>query len=157
MHTALDVAKFIIGYSKHKNYSISNLKLQKILYFIQSDYIANKSQLCFKDKIEAWDFGPVISSIYNKYKIYGSAEIPNEEYESAIKELSDEDIKRISAMIDMCSKYSASKLVTITHKQEPWRNAYKQYENNEITPRAIKEYYERRNQSLNRSARTQST
>ena len=141
MYKALDIAKYIIWYSKQKNYSISNLKLQKILYFIQADYIANTSRLCFRDSIEAWDFGPVVSSIYGLYKIYGSAEIPYDGSNSIIKDIKLPDQKRIREIVDKCSKYSASTLVAITHKQAPWKLAYRRYENNEITPASIKEYF----------------
>ena len=141
MYTAFDVARFIIWYSKKKNYSISNLKLQKILYFIQADYIANKSKKCFSDIIEAWDLGPVVASIYDIYKIYGSAEIPIDGCEGIIKEIKLPDQIRIGEMVDKCSKYSASKLVSITHGQEPWKGAYKRYANNEITPQAIRSYF----------------
>ena len=36
MYNVLDVCRHVINYSNEKDYGISNLKLQKILYFIQA-------------------------------------------------------------------------------------------------------------------------
>lgn len=54
----MDVARFIINYSNERDYSISNLKLQKLLYFVQAYYLTSteEHEPCFKEDIEAWDF-----------------------------------------------------------------------------------------------------
>ena len=41
MYNALDVSRYIINYSNDKNYGISNLKLQKILYFVQAYFLTS--------------------------------------------------------------------------------------------------------------------
>ena len=54
-YKVLDVCKYVIDYSNEKEYGISNLKLQKILYFIQAYFLIKQpSRCCFDDKIEAW-------------------------------------------------------------------------------------------------------
>lgn len=76
-YKVLDVCKYVIDYSNEKEYGISNLKLQKILYFIQAYFLIKQpSRCCFDDKIEAWDFGPVVPKAYRKYKQFGSSDIP---------------------------------------------------------------------------------
>ena len=56
---------------------ITNLKLQKILYFAQAAHLAVHEKPLFKEDIEAWKFGPVIPSVYRKYKKYTNTAIPN--------------------------------------------------------------------------------
>lgn len=152
-----DVARFIINYCNDQKYIISNLKLQKILYFVQAKFLTEMPYPCFSENIEAWNFGPVVPQIYNEYKRYGSGHIPKietyfkynkDDYFSMKKYyytpdvISVDDQPLITSMVDTCSHYSASQLVTITHKQAPWRNAFSPYLNNVITKGSIKSFFE---------------
>lgn len=164
-YDVLDVCRFVINYSNEKGYGISNLKLQKVLYFIQAYYLSytDKQQPCFGEVIEAWDFGPVVPVAYKEYKQFGSGDIPtiktytninfekdnlsfedlwNADYfeydENCINE---KDRAIISSVVDKFSKYSASDLVKLTHNQAPWRSAYEKYMNNEITNESIRGYF----------------
>ena len=78
MYNALSVAHYIIGACSRLNFGISNLKLQKILYFVQAEFLVSTPTHtpCFSERIEAWDFGPVVPVVYHKYKVYGSGLIP---------------------------------------------------------------------------------
>ena len=71
MYKAKDVAAYIINKQVDDGCPISNLKLQKILYFVQAEFLVSKDEPCFDDIIEAWDFGPVIESVYNVYAVNG--------------------------------------------------------------------------------------
>ena len=77
-YKVLDVCRHVINYSNEHDYGISNLKLQKVLYFIQAYFLTKKKDHtpCFDEKIEAWDFGPVVPEAYHEYKQYGSGDIP---------------------------------------------------------------------------------
>lgn len=156
IYNVLDVCRHVINYSNEKDYGISNLKLQKVLYFIQAYFLIDTPERCFKEKIEAWDFGPVVPEAYREYKQFGSGDIPTVSYvisaekedfwNSRIQEYTDniiceEDKIRIDAVVDRFSDYSATDLVTLTHKQSPWLDAYVPHMNNEITVEAIKEYF----------------
>ena len=66
MYKAIDVAKYIVNKCIDDGYPISNLQLQKILYFIQRYYLQKDDQL-FDDDFEAWQFGPVIPAVYYKF------------------------------------------------------------------------------------------
>ena len=76
MYKALDIARYIIERCNQNSKTISNLKLQKILYFVQAEFLVAKNQPCFREKIEAWDFGPVVPDVYFAYRMYGSTNIP---------------------------------------------------------------------------------
>lgn len=155
-YNVLDVCRHVINFSNDKDYGISNLKLQKVLYFIQAYFLISANKKCFNERIEAWDFGPVVPEAYREYKQFGSGDIPtvsfvvdfDEEniWDSKVQQYKDDVIKiedksLIDAVVDKFSDYSATDLVSITHRQAPWKEAYQQGRNNEITTNAIKEYF----------------
>ncbi|HUZ03805.1 MAG TPA: type II toxin-antitoxin system antitoxin SocA domain-containing protein, partial [Acidobacteriaceae bacterium] len=60
-HTsASDIAKYFIASFQKKNKAISNLKLQKLLYYAQAWHLALYGSPLFSDSIEAWVHGPVV-------------------------------------------------------------------------------------------------
>ena len=140
MYSALNVAEHIIKRCNEQGRPISNLKLQKILYFVQAEFLVSTGNVCFTDTIEAWDFGPVVPSVYHRYKVYGSASIP---YFPArvLGRILTRDLQIMDEIIDECAKFSASRLVDITHAQTPWKKAYRSF-SKVITPESIKCYFE---------------
>ena len=133
MYDVLEVCRHIINYCNDKDYGISNLKLQKLLYFIQAYFLiaSPNHKACFYEPIEAWDFGPVVPVAYGEYKQYGSTNIPHIDYyynnswsnlfrSPPIKfnddVITSEDKLLIDAVIEKLKSYSATDLVKITHE-----------------------------------------
>lgn len=158
MYNVLDISRFIINYCNSKDYNLSNLKLQKILYFIQVYYLTKTKagEPCFNDRIEAWDFGPVVPVVYHEYKRFGSTNIPRVStyirfdednfWESKVvaydeNVIEDTDKALIRKLVDSFSKYSTTRLVQITHNQTPWIDAHDKGKNSEITIDAIRGYF----------------
>lgn len=133
------ISKYIINYFYSKNLPISNLKLQKLLYFVQAQFLVKKNTPCFPEEIEAWDFGPVVPEVYRKYKKFGSSNLPFEQSQSFFITKNDKEL--INGILDKCSHYSATELVGITHRQTPWLKAYQPYQSNIITKNSIREYF----------------
>lgn len=142
MYSVIDVAKYIILFCKEHGYSISNLKLQKLLYFVQAQFLNELGQPAFQEEIEAWDFGPVVPEAYQYFKIWGSSEIPDCETEGAREKIYLNDQRLMDDILTECAGYPATTLVEITHHQAPWNNVYEKYCNNVITKKSIKEYFE---------------
>lgn len=142
MYRVLSIARYIIQRCNSQNRTISNLKLQKILYFVQAEFLVAKKQPCFGAEIEAWDFGPVVPEVYQEYKVFGSANIPVIGSVESPVILANEDRSLVDGIVDECSKYSATALVDITHNQTPWIDAYNApgY-NNIISTESIYKYF----------------
>lgn len=152
MNKALDVARYIINTSNDKGYDITNLRLQKILYFVQMEFVI-RGKVCFYDKMEAWDYGPVVPSVYKRFKYNGASNIDKIEYCYDDSEglwnlkrtpysdevLPKEDREIIDTVIEECYKFNTSALVRISHSQSPWIEAHEQI-NNEITVESIKKF-----------------
>ena len=74
MYCALDVAKYIIDKCTKERCPISNLQLQKILYYVQRDFLQIGKE-AFMEDIEAWQFGPVVPVVYRQYCGFGALPI----------------------------------------------------------------------------------
>ena len=92
MYTAIDLSKYIVTKCVRDGCPISNLQLQKILYYIQKEFLQN-GKIAFADDIEAWQFGPVVPDIYYQFCGYGAMPITREYGDEIIKlNLNDADI-----------------------------------------------------------------
>lgn len=143
-YTADNVARYLIYLASQElvgdnqeREGITNLKLQKVLYFVQAYYLAKLGKPLFSDNLKAWKYGPVVPSVYRKYKDSGSNPIISEEDKSS---LSEEDKKIVQKIWSTFGGYSASKLVDITHAHTPWKEANKK-PSQIISNKALKEYY----------------
>jgi uncharacterized phage-associated protein len=129
-------SKNVVGDNEERE-GITNLKLQKILYFAQAYYLAKLDKPLFENPILAWEYGPVVSEVYRKYKSNGSNAIISEKDTRLISNEDKENLKKIWASF---GGYSASRLVDISHAHTPWKNAHSSG-SNEISQKAIKDYY----------------
>lgn len=142
VYKALDVARYVIDYEATQDRTVSNLRLQKLLYFIQCAFLAAFNEPCFEDDLEAWDYGPVVPEVYRKYKIFGSTLIPASSHHNK-SIFSNKDMSLINNMLNACASRSTSTLVQISHNQDPWKNSYVAGMNNVITKNSIARYVKR--------------
>ena len=135
----LDAARYLVFLSYgRKSYSLTPLKLQKLLYLAQGWSFVWDNKPAFADEFEAWQYGPVNEKVYEAFKKYGRSEIPEEE---GIDLLRDGDVKdTLAAIWDEYGKKTAYDLVELTHRQKPWKYAYA--EGISITNNSIREYFQ---------------
>lgn len=140
MYNALTVSKYIIQTYDCHHMTISNLKLQPILYYIQAEFLVDTGNRCFSDAIEAWSFGAVVPTVYRKYKRYGSAHIPvclNYTFP-----INNSDTTRIDNVLIACSSFPAWQLCEFIRHQDPWLDAYNSNNcNYEIYADSIYKYF----------------
>ena len=74
-YAALTVAKWFIAWAEAEGEELSNLKLQKLLYYAQGHHLAEAHQPLFAEQIQAWSHGPVVPQVYHEYKNCGSSSI----------------------------------------------------------------------------------
>lgn len=74
MYDAVELAKYIVSKCIKDEHPISNLQLQKILYYIQKRFV-DEGTRTFSDEIEAWRFGPVVPNVYYFFCDSGSMSI----------------------------------------------------------------------------------
>lgn len=92
---------------------MSNLKLQKLVYYSQAWHLGLYETILFPEPIEAWVHGPVVRSVFTKYK-YGSFEpLPCDAIEDA----------HLFEVIEAYGSFSGSQLERMTHRETPWIEA----------------------------------
>lgn len=122
--TALAVGKHFLAIPRDESGDlISNLKLQKLLYYSQGCWVAlhgTRSPL-FRDKIYAWKHGPVVESVYKHYAHCGADALPLE-HQPPLRP----DIRSfLDEIYRVFGKFSAWKLREMTHREPPWQKNYK--------------------------------
>ena len=98
---------------------ISNLKIQKLLYYAQGASLALYDELLFMDELVAWEHGPVVVDLYHKYKEYGSAPIPANDID--VSGIDNDVADLLEDVYKFFGQYSAWKLRNMTHEEEPWK------------------------------------
>ena len=84
--------EYIRDFENEDTDDITNMKLQKLLFYAQSAFLAIKGVPLFNNNILAWEHGPVIPEIYDKFKINGNKGITEyNENEIIIKRENDAD------------------------------------------------------------------
>ena len=135
----LDAARYLIFLSYgRKKYSLTPLKLQKLLYLTQGWSYVWDNKPAFVDGFCAWQYGPVNERVYETFKKYGRSEIPEVEGCSRIADESVEET--IEAIWLEYGKSAAYDLVELTHSQSPWKNAYSK--GLRITNSSIQTYFQ---------------
>ncbi|MEZ7546394.1 Panacea domain-containing protein [Veillonella sp. 20925_1_51] len=97
---------------------ISNLKLQKLLYYAYGCYLASTKKRLFSEHLEAWQHGPVVPEIYDIYKHYGAGSI-NSDSDSKV-ELEDEITDVLEWVYNEFGQFTAWALRNRTHEERPW-------------------------------------
>lgn len=146
MPSAVDVARYILALGRasdedgQENDPISNLKLQKLLYYAQGFHLALYDETLFPERIQAWDHGPVVPEVYRHFKCYGSEPIPDEHMDPST--LDDQSKKLIEEVYASYGQFTAWRLRQMTHDEPPWCQTYKKgVQNIEIPPPLLAKYF----------------
>ncbi len=102
---------------------ISNLKLQKLVYYAQGFVMALKDKKLFNEPIEAWEHGPVVRCLYKKYKENGACAITrkeNEDFDYSILSEYPDLMDILDDVYKVYGQFSAWRLRDMTHQETPW-------------------------------------
>lgn len=119
MLNAQDVVDFFLSSVDHEDGErITHLKLQKLLYYAQGYSLAILDRPIFKEPIENWRHGPVVSDTYYRYKNYGSGLLPVSHIE--VEKYDEEELYILNRVRIEKGQYSAWRLAQMTHQEYPW-------------------------------------
>lgn len=119
MKKAIEIAEAFLKLSRPEvGDAITNLKLQKLLYYAQGFYIALYKKPLFKEDLLRWEHGPVVREIYDLYSGYGNTLIPIPEKRVG---LSIREKSLIENIWKIYGQFSAWRLRDMTHNEMPWK------------------------------------
>jgi uncharacterized phage-associated protein len=111
---------------------ISPMKLQKLVYFAHGWFLALAGKPLISESIQAWDYGPVVESLYHDVKHWGSegvaqpitelSFIPPTSFKVTTPTITEQDVRTfLTQILDIYGKYTAIQLSNMTHMSgTPW-------------------------------------
>ena len=122
MYPVDQIAKYFLSRTDEEVGDVmTNLKLQKLLYYAQGFHLAIHGTPLFSEPIEAWLHGPVVPVIYHIYSHYGAMPIPHsEDFDPTA--LGEDTCELLDEVYEVYGQFSAWKLRNMTHEEAPWRN-----------------------------------
>ena len=139
------VADYFLWFCDEHGDLLSNLKLQKLVYYAQAWFLGLHGKQLFPDKIEAWVHGPVVPELYRRFRTYKWNPITER---VRCPELPKEVKEHLNDVFDAYGRFSAWEIERITHSEQPWIEARQglspdQNGSNQIRPQSMREFYRR--------------
>ena len=118
-------SEYIIEYYRKMDKPITNLELQKLMYFLEAIYmVATDENYLYNEEFTAWSFGPVNLMVYNQYKSFGRIPIVLEKN----VDINEINLEYIENLYYLFKDFNATKLVNLSHsKDSPWNKIYMLY------------------------------
>jgi uncharacterized phage-associated protein len=132
-----DIANFTLDFAEDRKIPLTNLALQKLLYFAHGWFYALFDQPLIKNKFEAWKFGPVQRVIYDQFKSCGDRPI-RDVRATYIEPTTGEPIYKnpkieahhaefIRGVLENYAQFTAGQLVEKSHVEDgPWEYVWQQ-------------------------------
>jgi uncharacterized phage-associated protein len=125
------VANSLLSLAKDKGETLTHLKVQKLLYFLNGWNLALNGSPLLDDEFQAWRHGPVIPSLYNELRGFGFKPIDRyiqhldtEKFELVTHRVSKENVDFWNLLNQVWEKYAgftALQLSTLSHEAgSPW-------------------------------------
>jgi uncharacterized phage-associated protein len=126
MIDCLNVARYFIvrAYEDGMEAEMTNMKVQKLLYYSQSLHLALYDEPLFDEEIQAWRYGPVCPPAYRFYSEFEAAQLPIPDKEFLLQ-ISDDKEELLEEIWEYFGGYHAYLLSDMTHVEFPWKKARK--------------------------------
>jgi uncharacterized phage-associated protein len=126
MIDCLNVASYFIvrAYEDGMEAEMTNMKVQKLLYYSQSLHLAMYNEPLFAEEIQAWRYGPVCPPAYRFYSEFEANQLPIPSQELLLQ-IPDDQKKLLEEVWENFGGYHAYLLSDMTHLEFPWKKARK--------------------------------
>lgn len=123
MYRARDIANYFLSMAdEDAGEAITNLKVQKLLYYAQGFHLALFGEPLFGEPIEAWLHGPVVPDVYHEFKAHGAGSIPAPGEDFDYEAIDPEIRQLLDDIYATYGQFSAWKLRDMTHEEPPWKD-----------------------------------
>ncbi len=137
------IADYLLFECRERGELLTNLKLQKLLYYAQAWHLALFDSELMAEDFKAWVHGPVLLSQYHRFKKHRWLPIDDD---ITKPELDDRTKKFLDEIVDVFGSETAVALELMTHREKPWLEARGDLPPDEpctqsISKQTMKEYY----------------
>lgn len=151
MHSARAIANSFYEIAEKEGKQLTNLQLQKLVYFAHGWHLALTGQPLLTDAVKAWDFGPVIPPLYNSLKMYGNDVVtepikrknPETGEIKPVKEEESEFVKKLLLRVwQVYGGMHGSQMSYLTHQPgTPWETTWNKQKYSVIQNELIQEHF----------------
>ena len=117
-----EICDYVLEYISKKNRTINVFKLNSLLYIMQASYLHYYNKPLFDEDFEAWMAGPILPSVWKKYKKFGGCSILSRDFQYNIK---NEDMIFLNEIIDIFGECSETSLSDMMISQKAYEDAFK--------------------------------
>jgi len=121
----LAIANYFISKSLETGQEITLLKLVKLVYISHGWHLALTGEPLLAEGVQAWKYGPVVPSVYRKFKRYGNSAITALELDAATITYPIVEEEKLKTFLDkiweVYGKFNGLQLSSMTHQPNtPW-------------------------------------
>lgn len=137
------LAEHVLAVANEKGKKLTNLQLQKVMFFSLGLYIRKKKcidqlaeEIYSEEPFSKWKYGPVVEKIYYNYNHYGSREIEEEG-------ILHPEYNELNQIIENLIDIDVFQLVDLSHKLDSWKKHAREIINrNYVAPYTLEEIAE---------------
>lgn len=145
VYKAMDIARLLIWQTNTEQGDlITNLKLQKLLFYQQGFWLAEYGEPLFAERVEAWTYGPVVPAVYDRFKGYGRTALDVQKEGREMHFAPAERERFFYSVYEVFVQYSASGLVRLSHEEPVWQTAWAKGHGTEITHDVMRRHFKTR-------------
>lgn len=151
MYDSRIIANYFIDFARQDGATISPMKLQKLVYFAHGYYLAITGKPLIEEEIQAWQYGPVIESLYHEVKHYGNNGITEKIRMPNELALPKHIVDFLQKIWEVFGTFTAVQLSNMTHETgAPWEKVWKRNAIRLIIPsEVIREYFSKQLENSN--------
>ena len=142
-YKAIDIARKLIFLAQQDEANggecLTNLKLQKLLYYQQGYHLAAFGTPLFDENVESWMYGPVVPTVYDAFSEFGAHTLPSEEKNPIT--LADDEEELFLQVYEAYRDFSAIGLMNKTHQEKPWLEALPHDKGTVISQKSMEMYF----------------
>lgn len=141
-HDARSVANALIDWAAENQRPFTPMQIIKLVYICHGWMLGLHGRPLIFQPVEAWQYGPVISTVYQGVKQFGGSHVTGK-IEARDGEFDEIESDLIEQVCDKYSRLSGIALSRLTHAQDtPWHTIWNMYGQNSIIPNdLIEDHY----------------
>lgn len=145
---AVDVARYFLELAAEEGTTIDQIKLHNLIYFAHGWHLALEDRPLIDEQVLAWKYGPMIPSIFRKYRGFGVDPIvPSWRGTERALEFPPETLEILEQVWEVYGVLTGTQLSKMTREEgSPWSQVHKEYEGRlpkgtDVPPRLLKEHF----------------